>query len=288
MRNRLAILTLLTSSLVWGLIWYPYRALSVLGLSGETSSFLTYSIALCLGLVFFTRKLGRIKFDLGLTCMAIAAACANLGYVLGIIHGEVVRVTLLFFLAPIWTLILARILLKEHLTPHSFIAILLSTLGAGVMLWQPSIGLPIPHTLADTLGLLAGIGFALNNVLSRKLSHISIEKKSMATWLGVSVIAGIYSLTTQSLSKNLASVSPSAWGVVFLLGGVIFAVNIIVQYGLHKLPANIAATILLSELIFAAISAYLLEGETLRITTGIGGVLIAVASLLAYRHETDA
>ena len=40
--DRAAVAALLTGAIVWGLIWYPYRALAGLGISGVASATLTY------------------------------------------------------------------------------------------------------------------------------------------------------------------------------------------------------------------------------------------------------
>ena len=41
--------------------------------------------------------------------MGLAIGWSNLAYVLGILEGEVMRVLLLFYLAPLWTVPIARI-----------------------------------------------------------------------------------------------------------------------------------------------------------------------------------
>jgi drug/metabolite transporter (DMT)-like permease len=42
-----------------------------------------------------------------LLLIALVAGGCNLGYVLATVHGEVMRVLLLFYLAPLWTVLLA-------------------------------------------------------------------------------------------------------------------------------------------------------------------------------------
>jgi drug/metabolite transporter (DMT)-like permease len=83
------------------------------------------------------------------------------------LEGEIVRVLLLFYLAPLWTVLLSRLLLNERLTRIGVFVITLSLSGAVAILWQPSVVLPVPQDLADWLGLGAGFSFALFNVLSR-------------------------------------------------------------------------------------------------------------------------
>jgi uncharacterized membrane protein len=44
-----------------------------------------------------------------LAALGLAAGWTNLAYVLAMLQGEVVRVLLLFFLSPLWTVVFARI-----------------------------------------------------------------------------------------------------------------------------------------------------------------------------------
>jgi len=70
--------------------------------------------------------------------LIISAGWTNFGYVQAIIEGEVMRVLLLFYLAPLWTVFFAHFLLGERLNRYGYTVIALSLGGALVMLWQPA------------------------------------------------------------------------------------------------------------------------------------------------------
>ena len=97
---RVAALSLLTGALIWGLIWYPYRILRDAGLDGVVASTATYAVAFLLGLFFFRHSLAGFRPTWSLFWLALAAGGCNLGYVMATLSGEVVRVLLLFYLAP--------------------------------------------------------------------------------------------------------------------------------------------------------------------------------------------
>jgi drug/metabolite transporter (DMT)-like permease len=59
-----------------------------------------------------------------------------------------------------------------------------------------------------------------------------------------------------------------------------------IQYGLARIPANRAIVILLFELVVAAIAAYFLAGETMRVRDWIGGAFIVAACLASARTGT--
>jgi drug/metabolite transporter (DMT)-like permease len=80
-----------------------------------------------------------------------------------------------------------------------------------------------------------------------------------------------------------ALAGPGALWLVPTLGLVLLATNIAVQHGLNHLSANQAIVILLSELVVAAVSAYLLAGETMRWNQYAGGAMIVAATLLSGR-----
>jgi len=71
-------------------------------------------------------------------------------------------------------------LLSERLNRYGYLIMALSFSGAVIMLWTPQLGLPLPQNIAEWIGLSAGMGFALSNVVSRRASHLSVQAKSIA------------------------------------------------------------------------------------------------------------
>ena len=99
------VLGLLTGATVWGLIWYPYRVLEHAGVGGALAATLTYGGAFVLGVILF-RPQPRLSWLLA--AIALTAGWANVGFTLAVIYGDVMRVVLLFYLAPVWTMLFAR------------------------------------------------------------------------------------------------------------------------------------------------------------------------------------
>jgi len=285
-KNKLpAVLGLLTGALVWGLIWYPYRVLDASGASGLHATLITYALALGLSLLLFRRLLAPLlRPDAILVLIALASGWTNLAYVLGMVHGEVMQVLLLFYLAPLWTVLLARLLLGERPGLTGVLIVLLSLAGAATMLWEPGFRIPIPHTRAEWFGLSAGLTFALSNVLIRKAAHHPIPVKSTAAFAGVTVIAlGMLPLEGGPAAGWQAFAAGTALWMLPTLGLVLLATNVAVQHGLNNLSANQAIVILLAELVVAAVSAYGLAGETMRWNEWAGGAMIVAATLLSGR-----
>lgn len=283
-----AITGLLSGAAVWGMVWYPFRILEQAGLSGMLSSFITYAIALAIGLLIsgpLWREL-RIAGWWGIL-LIFSAGWTNFGYVEAIIEGEVMRVLLLFYLAPLWTIFFAHFLLGERLNRYGYAVIALSLCGALVMLWQPSLGLPVPQSRAEWIGLSAGMSFAMTNVIVRHTQHLSVSFKSATVWFGTVLLTGCMLLYQGDLTLQMSVITFDSWWLLALIGLVLCATSFAVQFGLTHLPANQAIVLLLFELLFAAVAAYFLAGEKMGMQEYVGAVLIVSASLLSGKIHKD-
>lgn len=280
---RVAVVALLTGAFVWGLIWYPYRVLGELGVAGIVGTMATYATAFLLGLFFFRRALRTFVPRWSLFWLALAAGGCNLGYVLGTMQGEVVRVLLLFYLAPLWTVLLSRCLLGERLNRFGVFVVALSLGGAFTILWHPAVGWPLPRDNADWLGLGAGICFALLTVVSRYASDVAIEVKSMVSFSGVLIVGS--GLLLAGISPAVFPVGSSVWLLIGLIGSILIVVNFVVQFGLGQVAANRAIVIMLTEVGFAALASWLLAGESFGLRESVGGAMIIAASVFSAKME---
>jgi drug/metabolite transporter (DMT)-like permease len=281
-----AIFGLMFGATAWGVIWYPYRIMQEAGVSGVASSFYTYSIAAVLGgLLFFRYRSGLKALPQSAYWLALVAGWTNLSYVLAVIDGEVMRVMLLFYLSPLWTLILAHFWLREKIGWHGVLAMAVSLTGAFIMLWQPGNSLPIPRNQAEWLALSAGIGFALTNVITRRSSHLSLRVKSMAVWLGV-IGMSLVMMPWESLPFPApASFTLTNWVVMGFIALLLMAATLLVQYGITQIQASRAAVIFLFELVVAAIASYYLANEVMQWNEWVGGLLIVASAVYAAARE---
>lgn len=280
-----AYLGLLSGAVTWGLVWYPFRLLEEAGVGGPAASAAVFAFALVLGLPFARRGLAEIRTaGLSMLGIGLSAGWTNLAYVLGVIHGEVVRVLLLFYLAPLWTVGLARWLLGERLRAAGWGVILLSIAGAATMLWSPQLGFPWPKGAGEWLGLSAGLAFSVSNVLSRRAQSLSVAAKGLAVWSGVTTVAALVTVAGGD-GGELAAALTRDLPIVATLGALLAAVTVAMQYGLSRVPANQAIVILLFELVVAAVSSALLVDEPLGPREWLGGAMIVAASLLSGHME---
>jgi drug/metabolite transporter (DMT)-like permease len=286
LQRTLAISSLVYAATLWGVMWYPYRLLNEAGVGGIASSLFTYAVPLLALGWLHGRELQRARSRwIWLTTLALAAGWTNLAYVLAMLQGEVVRVLLLFFLSPLWTVVFSRILLREKLNRVGVMVMALSLGGAMVMLWQPAGGLPLPANRAEWLGLSAGMMFAMSNVISRHLGGVTEGARSVAVWIGVAVLTVIGLWLYPAELDFIASAEWSVWLLLLGVGLLIGSMTYAVQYGLARVAANQAIVIFLFELVVAAIAAYFLSDERMGVQEWIGAAMIITASVFSGHME---
>ena len=288
LQRTLAITSLVYAATLWGLVWYPYRLLNEAGVGGIVSSFITYAVPLIAIGWLHGRELHRARSRwMWLTALGLAAGWTNLAYVLAVLEGEVVRVLLLFYLSPLWTVLFARILLHEKLNRVGVMVMALSLGGAIVMLWQPNGDLPLPTNRAEWLALSAGVTFALSNVVARHLSGVTEGSKAVSVWFGVAV------LTVGGLWLNpgeldfIEHADAYVWLLLLGVGIAIGSMTYAVQYGIARVPANQAIVIFLFELVVAAVAAYFLSMERMGLQEWVGAAMIIAGSLFSGHMEDD-
>jgi drug/metabolite transporter (DMT)-like permease len=283
--STLAALALAFNALVWGTSWWPFRQLEAAGLHPLWATALIYGLAVLVIVAARPRALSHLVRAPALWVLVVASGTTNAAFNWGVVIGDVVRVVLLFYLMPLWAVLLARWLLGEPLTAAAFGRIALALGGAMVVLWPADGGWPVPRTLADALGVIGGFTFALNNVMLRREAHRPQEARAVAMFLGGAVVAAGLASALLALGRIAPPPAPApgwiagagALAALFLVG------NLALQYGAARLPANVTAVVMLVEVVFAAASAWWLGGGALTGSLVVGGAMILSATALASR-----
>ena len=285
--NLLAVGALLLSSTMWGVLWYPMRFFESQGLEGLWASLIMYFAAGLVALPWMFSGLRRLSGQWpALIGLMLVSGWANIAFILAVIDGNVVRVLLLFFLSPLWTVMLGRIFLNERLGFLGTVTLFIAMLGAGLMLWRPESGLLMISSLSDFYALTAGMAFAIGNVIVRKMQKMPAMAKAAAVWWGVVILAVIWifmlDIEVPTVASDWVYVQVSLLG---LFGMVIM--TLAVQYGVSRMPVSRSAVILLFELVAGAISAQLLTNEVVLPQEWLGGGFILLAGYLAARREDE-
>ncbi len=280
----LPVIGLFVAATLWGIFWYPLRLLEGQGMTGLWATFLIYSSALLIGLpALWMHRAVLLEYRWLMLGIALANGWCNIAFILAVLDGTVVRVLLLFYLSPLWTVMLGAVLLKERPLRFEMVALGLAMVGAFITLWEPALGIPAPQSQADWLAISSGMAFALSNVLVRKLQQVPVSVKTGVTWLGVVVLSGIGILM---YSLPVPVVTPALGVVVFALGTIgIVVMTWAVQYGVTHMPVHRSAVILLFEVVAGALSAQILTSEVVLPREWIGGILILLAGWFIARSS---
>lgn len=282
LRQWLPAASLLLAASLWGVFWYPLRLLAEYGLSGLWSSLFIYLGTLPVLIYILRGRLHELCRAPGmLLLIALSSGWCNIAFILAMLDGHVVRVLLLFYLSPIWTVILAFVFLGERPHRYGYLTITVAMLGAVIMLWDSKMGLPLPQSMADWLALSSGMAFSVTNVTVRHIQSVSVRVKTVISWMGVVMIAGLLILVGE---QGLLVESYRVIVAALLLGLIVMVVmTLAVQYGVTHMPAHRSAIILLFEIVIGAVSAYLLTHERMTGQEWFGGALVVLAAWFSAR-----
>jgi drug/metabolite transporter (DMT)-like permease len=280
-------LALLFNAAVWGLSWWPLRLLRDMGVHPLWANVGLFSIGCAVLLLWRPQALGQVRRTPVLWAMALASGGVNAAFNWGVSIGEVVRVVLLFYLMPVWTALLAWLWLGERPGLGGLLRVGLALGGAALVLQPEGGAWPLPRGLADVLGLLGGLGFACNSVLVRRYAPITRDEgRALAMLMGCVGVSLVLALALGPLAGGhwVPALPPARPLWIALLGLTALAFlagNLAYQHGASKLPANVTAVVMLTEVVFAALSAVWIGAEPLSGRTLLGGGLIVMAALLA-------
>ncbi|MDM0017121.1 DMT family transporter [Variovorax saccharolyticus] len=274
-------LALIFNAFVWGVSWFPFRQIEGHGLHPVWATCLIYA-AITLAMALLRRHAwAPFARQPGLVLLGLAAGFTNVGFNWAVTQGDVVRVVLLFYLMPLWSVLLAWAFLGERPSLGALARVALALGGVAVVLKSPEADWPVPASLADWLGVAAGFGFAVTNILLRRLRSAPGESRALAMFGGCAAMAG----ATALVGTALGAMPPPPladtgwWGWALLLGtGFVFA-NICLQYGAARLAASATAVIMLSEVLFASVSSVTLGASSMEARIWIGGALIVAAAV---------
>lgn len=282
------LLALLFNAFVWGVSWWPMRWLQGHGLHPLWTTVVIYLLAVGILTAARPQAWGQLLRAPVLWVLVVAAGFTNAGFNWAVTLGDVVRVVLLFYLMPVWAVLLARWLLKEPLTVRALLRVAMAVVGAAVVLLagppaEGGAGTTAHPPLADLLAVVGGFSFALNNVMLRREQARPPEARALAMFLGGALVAGVLGLglAAQGRIGMPASPPPAVWAGLLALALLFLASNLALQVGASRLRANVTAVVMITEVLFAALSAALLGATAASGALWLGGALIVGAALLA-------
>lgn len=278
MNTRFAVVVLFLSSAGWGLTWLPIKALSDLGLDGLHLVFIAFLSGAMLLLPWLVKQRQYWQQKIPLMIMvALAGGFANAAFQTAIYHGDVIRVMILFYMLPVWSVIGGRIFLGEKIDALRVLAVVLCLSGAFVIL-------DIGHTAwggiswIDLLAMGSGMGLAATNILFRFTQDIPVMSKVAAMFIGCTALIGL-SLAVFTADSALPGNTAVLWAVAY---GALWLTLITTgtQWGVTQMDAGRSSVIIVVELVVAVLSTALIVTAELQTFEIVGGIMVLVAALL--------
>lgn len=286
MQSALPYLCLLFNAMVWGLAWWPFQTMHAHGVAAPWATSMIYGLLTLLTVVLVRGSWRDLMAHRVLWLLALSAGLTNVSFNLAASTGDVVRVILLFYLMPAWTVLLAWRFLGERpsaagllrlVLAFSGMALVILPQGASVQSLAAGMGLP------ECLAVFGGFGFACTNVILRRSFHAPSMARVLAMFVGCMTVGLLAAGTGYGLGYFPPIPSPDGVWVACAVGMAILVAlgSWALQFGAARVPTGTTSLIMLSEVLFASSSAWLLGATALTPRMLLGGVLIVTGALLA-------
>lgn len=276
--SRMALLLLFFSASLWGLTWWPVKTFAAAGLSGPWLTLLSYGPVGLAGVYFLLRQRAAWQRQARLLLLlGLVGGWANTAFIHALLVGDVVRVMLLFYLAPLWSVLGGRLFLGERVSRRRMLSVGLALAGLWLVIGGAD-AFSAPLSTADLLALSAGLAFAGNNLISRATQSVPMTSKTVVVFIGCGLLS-VLTVMWQDLPVP-AVTAPLGLGLLAYGFGWMVLATATWQYGVTHLETGRAGVILVTELVVAVGSVTWFGGEHMLPRLWMGGLLILAASLL--------
>ena len=190
---------------------------------------------------------------------------------------DIANVQALLFTVPLFTILLAGLLLGEFVGLRGWLSCVIGFIGALIIV-RPGI---IPMNPGALAAIVSAFAFAAANIAIRKLG--STESPIMITMVSNMIVA-LLSIIPAALNW----VTPS-WGQVpfILIMGVLFMLAMVcLTFSIREADARIVQSINFLRLPWSVIVGWVLFSELPDLWTWVGAVIIFVGALDVLRRET--
>lgn len=283
-----AVVATLGAAVLWGLWWWPLRWLAANGFGDFGAAVAIYAagIVALLPLVPWRnaplRRGGAAALFSGVV-FGFALAAWNLA----LLWGLVARVTLLFYLSPVWAVLLSYLVLGNRPGGIRIAAAFLGIAGAVLLLGESFIsashgGSGEAFGRGDAMGLLSGMLFAVSITGARKLPG-EIDGRAQTLIALCVALAVSWGFGADALHA-IDTPSATALGVALLVGALVLVPGTVMMlHGGNTLDPGRVTLLLLLEVPVAIVSAAILAGETLGSRELAAGAMILIAAFLEAR-----
>ena len=279
--ERLATAIVLVTGALWGFYWIPVRALDAGGLTGAwgTCAIGAAAVALLFPLVIRRRAIADCD-RLSLLFIALGGAAFAL-YSVGFLYGRVAMIILLYFLTPVWSVLIARFVMGWETPVLRLVAIVVGLAGLGLMLGG-SEGWPLPGSSGEWMALVAGMLWSVSTTGIRARPETAPLEAAFTFALGAVVTAAILAMATSGPPKVPDLTAPAETLTIAFVTGIVWwgASITALLWAAERLEPARVGLLLMSEVLIGAATAAVFAGERLTGAEMAGGALVLMAGLM--------
>lgn len=270
---RVAYFLVFISSTVWGLLWIPLRMVADYGVSPIWVNTLFMGVpALTLAMFGWRTLWASRRSWIRIVAISIFMGSGFVLYSLGLINASVSKTTVLFYLTPIWATIFGLFVLGETSTWQRWGAIALALVGCLlVMRLNP---LAISFERSDLYGFGSGLCWGLGSVLLRRFSDIHYVAVTFGQYVVGATLASLAAILLGVPVPDVSAIVAALPITIFAAAGIFLPTVLIIFRISQYVSPGLVGILMLSEVVFAVASSWLLLGENLNHWQWIGVVAI--------------
>ena len=279
-QTRVASVAVALCGAVWGVYWLPLRHLHELGLysAWATAAFFIAALPPAVLLGFLARREIAAQLRTFLWLAFLNGLVFNL-YSNAYAGTSVFNVLFLFYLSPIWSILIARFWFGERIG-LARIACVVAGLGGLVLMLSKDGDWPLPRNLADWMAIASGVLWAIVAIRVRKSAKLGAAANSVAFFLGGLVLAVPFALVLSSDQIPTPQAIGAAWPLVAAIAWLAWLPSqFLLFWGVRRISPVRTGILLMTELVSGVITAAWLSGDPITWQQAVGGALILSAGL---------
>jgi drug/metabolite transporter (DMT)-like permease len=259
----------------WGIYWLPLRQLQSAGFGGEWATAWIFIACLpaAMPLAFIARRELRAHWR-PLIWLALGNGAAFSLYSNAYAHTSVFNVIFLFYLSPIWSVLIARFWQGERVSPARMGCVAMGLAGLVTMLSADG-GWPIPRNIGDWMALTCGLVWAVTAIAIRRNEQIGAAANAAAFFFGGIAPALLLALLSGTAQMPDQSALAAGWSWVLAIGWLGWVpTQLLLFWGVKRISPVRSGILLMTELISGALTAAWLSGDPLSWQQALGGAMI--------------
>ncbi|MGI9371085.1 MAG: DMT family transporter [Hyphomicrobiales bacterium] len=275
-------LVILVSATVWGFYWFPLRTIEQAGMTGVWSVFAANLVpCLCLLPLMIFRRHKMVGSMLPIATIGLFTGLGIVCYSVSLVHSSIMRATMLFYLTPLWSTLLAYFILRERPTWQRWCAIAIGLVGLYLML-SAEASTQNTTLFGDVIGIFSGIFWGMGAVALRRWPEVRPIESVPAQYFFATLSALVFLLALNGTNLHVPDVTTwrSALPPIFIYYVLIVVPSLFALFwAAQRVSPGRTGILMMSEVVVAAISAALIAGEIMSAQEVIGAALIITSGL---------